>query len=334
MCRCARSTGAVRLPERRYAPTAGAPQARVRLKRLARHHTRGHRAPVRPTRLCFQTSRAPARCAGAPQAAVRPHRRSAPRAPRALTPRGVVRRCAPSASAPQPPVRPERPARRRVRGPQVPVRPCDVRPELPRASPLAPSRPPSVRCRARAPRVLLPLRSPCAGAAERPRQFPRAPQRPPPAYKCAHAPHATAHPVRRCTLARVVPMRVCSRAPGTPVRLFAWSTSAPVRSVGGTGGGESAAPPLAVLGLCAISPPLLWRCRCGRCAPSTTPPSAPPSSSRCSADTRRWGMGVDAAPAAAPAPPRRTALGRCPNDERLPNSPTSPTGAGVTYTTQ
>jgi len=145
-CRCARGTGADRLPERRNAPTADAPQARVRPERLARQHNRGHREPVRPARLCFQTSRATARCAGAPEASGRPHCRSTPSAPRALTPRGVVCRCASSASAPQARLRREPPARRRVRTPSVPVRPCDVRPELQRASPRAPSRPPPVRC--------------------------------------------------------------------------------------------------------------------------------------------------------------------------------------------
>jgi len=288
---------------------------------------------VRFKRLCFQTSRAPAQCVGAPQAPVRPQRRCAPSAPRARTPRGVVRRSALSASAPQAPVRPDRPARRCVWGLQAPVRRCGVRPEIPRAFPLAPSRPP--------PCAAAPVRPACCfHCALRVRvppsadaSFPALPSAPPrikvrPCAPGNRAPRAPVHPCARCTDALVLP---CAWYTGAPVRLL-YRCARALRE--GDGEGAIAAPSLAVLGLCAISPPLLWRCRCGRCARSTTPPSAPPSSSRCSADTSRWRMGVDAAPAAAPAPPRRTAPGHCPNQERLPISPTAPTGAGVTDTTQ
>jgi len=196
---------------------------------------------------------------------------------------GPVCRCAGSVGAPPLPVGPKRPARPYSTGRRVPVRlecqcaPSAFAPRTPRApacpgaisagapvrrAPRAPTRVPA-RAVALPPRALL---SPCApravatavpvcGCRRAPMLvLPRSPA-PPLAYKCADAPHATAHPVRRCTRACGASMRVCSRALGTPVRFFAWCTGAHVRFVGGTGGGGLRLP-LSPFSVYALSLPL------------------------------------------------------------------------------
>jgi len=209
-----------------------------------------------------QAPRAPllhgASCAGAPRLPVRPKRVCAASPPRAGVSGRHQCRCARATCAQSSNARPR--ARRRAPPPCAaePVRPacrchCGPRVRVPpsahASSSTLPSAPPRIQVRRCAP--------------------------------CNGAPRAPLHPCVRCVDARVLS---CARHTGALFRLV-YRCARALR--GGDGRGGIAASTLAVLGLCAISPPLPWRCRCDRCTPLTTHFSAPPSSSRCSADTRR-----------------------------------------------